>query len=52
MTGNFTVAFSLIGLFGVIGGLLILAVRPARSNVTKSLLNGEFQNCALAESTE
>jgi sugar phosphate permease len=36
MTGNFTVAFSLIGVFGVIGGLLILAVRPVRPDVSKS----------------
>ncbi|MDR3538516.1 MAG: MFS transporter [Acetobacteraceae bacterium] len=30
MTGNFTLAFALIGLFGVIGGVLILVVRPPR----------------------
>jgi nitrate/nitrite transporter NarK len=36
MTGNFTVAFSLIGVFGVIGRLLILAVRPVRPDVPKS----------------
>lgn len=36
MTGNFTYAFSLIGVFGVIGGLLILAVRPVRADVRKS----------------
>jgi MFS family permease len=30
-TGNFTLAFSLIGLFGVGGGLLILSIRKARA---------------------
>jgi sugar phosphate permease len=31
MTGNFTLAFSLIGVFSVVGGLLILAIRPVRT---------------------
>jgi MFS family permease len=36
MTGNFTYAFSLIGVLSVLGGLLILAVRPIRSYARKA----------------
>jgi len=31
MTGNFALAFGLIGSFSVVGGLLILAIRPVRT---------------------
>ena len=31
MTGDFSLAFSLLGAFGLVGGLLIMAVRPVRA---------------------
>ena len=34
MTGNFSLAFALLGVLGVVGGLVILAIRPVRTEDT------------------